>query len=244
MNAALRLCLFLSLISLLVQTAHADEAKTLTPKAAFAKADTALNTAWAAAKAALSETEFNQLREDQRGWLQYRDYLARSPQFTGVASQEELPLDSPDYLEAAAGLTLERVEWLKAVALKTDDDTVTGVWSDSMGGRIQIVKGRGSLSFSISCVRGPTSHIGDMAGTAQWNQRIGWYTDKPASEDAETAASLAFILRDYRLEVIGANTLHYHGARAYFDGQYVKIAELNPAQQKEIVERAAGQPKN
>ena len=48
-------------------------------KAAFDQADRALNEAWAAAKQKLPEAEFNKLKEDQRAWVEYRDYLARSP---------------------------------------------------------------------------------------------------------------------------------------------------------------------
>lgn len=242
MTAKTLLLLFLGGL-LLIPASHADDAKKLTPKAAFAKADAALNAAWTAAKASLSESEFNELREDQRGWLQYRDYLARSPQFTGLTSQEELSLDSPDYLEAATGLTLERVQWLEALARNKEMDSLTGVWMDSRGGQIEIVEGVGSLSFSITCTRGPTSHGGDLAGIAKWNQRIGWFSDNPSSDDPKTVANLAFVLRNKRLEIIGANTLQYHGGRAYFDGTYVKISSLPPARKKEIVQEAAAHSK-
>lgn len=238
MTAKTLLLLFLGGL-LLNPVSHADDAKKLTPKAAFAKADAALNAAWTAAKASLSESEFNELREDQRSWLQYRDYLAQSPIYTGASTQKELSLDSPDYLEAAAALTQERSEWLEAVVRNKDIESLTGVWTDSRGGRIEIVEGGGSFSFSISCTRGPTSHTGDMEGLAKWNQRIGWYSDTLAAKDPEAEANLAFILRGSRLEIIGANTSKYHGARAYFDGIYVKVSALTPTQQQEIVKNAS-----
>ena len=101
--------LLLLLCTALLGSSQAQEEKKLTPKQAkalFDKADKALNEAWAAAKSALSEDEFNKLKEDQRGWVEYRDYLARSPMYTGASAQDELSLDSPEYLEAAAGLHL------------------------------------------------------------------------------------------------------------------------------------------
>ena len=59
-------------------------------KAAFDRADKALNAAWTEAKKTLPESEFNKLKEDQRAWVEHRDYLARSPMYTGAEGQDEL----------------------------------------------------------------------------------------------------------------------------------------------------------
>jgi len=71
-------------------------------KALFEKADKALNDAWAAAKKALPEGDFNKQKEDQRDWGEHRDFLACSPMYTGAEAQGELAQGSPEYLEAAA----------------------------------------------------------------------------------------------------------------------------------------------
>ncbi|MCF7786413.1 MAG: DUF1311 domain-containing protein [Prosthecobacter sp.] len=207
-------------------------------KAAFDKADHALNEAWAAAKKALPETEFNKLKEDQRAWVDYRDYLARSPMYTGAEGQGELPLDAPEYLEAAAGLEDMRTEWLKALIHEWKDETLTGYWTDSYGGNIEVVEREGHLHFVIQCVRGPTSHVGGLAGIAVWNASIGWYSDKGLDKDKTDETNLSFILRDKKLEIIGANTGYYHGARAYFDGNYVKVKPLDVKSQTKIVKAA------
>lgn len=215
----------------------------LTPKQAkarFERADKALNDAWAAAKAALPESEFNKLKESQRAWVDYRDYLARSPLYTGADSQGELALDSPEYLSAAAGLEDMRTDWLKALvnAQKKADDNLSGIWTDSYGGTLQIVEQEGQIFFIIECVRGPTSHLGGLSGVAAWNQTIGWFSDKGRDKEKEEVTSLSFILRDNQLEVIGANTGHYHGARAYFDGSYVKSGGINAKAQAKVVKAA------
>ncbi len=44
-------------------------------KAEFAKADRELNEAWAAVKKAWPEGEFQKLKQDQRAWVEYCDYL-------------------------------------------------------------------------------------------------------------------------------------------------------------------------
>lgn len=208
-------------------------------KALYDKADRALNEAWAAAKKALPESEFNALKESQRAWVEHRDYLARSPMYTGADAQGELALDALEYLEAAAGLAEDRTTWLKGLVREWNDDTLTGVWTDSYGGRIEIVEREGHLHFVIECVRGPTSHVGGLAGIAVWNTSIGWFSDKGREDKSgEPETNLSFILRDRKLEVIGANTGYYHGARAYFDGEYVRVQPLNAKAQAKVVKAA------
>ena len=88
----------LLLLAALFGVVHAEEKK-LTAKQArafYEKADKALNEGWAAAKTALPESEFNQLKERQKGWVEYRDYLARSPMYTGAEADGELSLDAPE----------------------------------------------------------------------------------------------------------------------------------------------------
>ena len=181
---------------------------------------------WAAAKATLGEVEFNELKEDQKAWVEYRDYLARSPMYTGAESQDELSLDSPDYLTAAAAISDERTAWLRGLVREWGaDETLTGVWADSYGGSIEIVEKDGKLHFIVQCVRGPTSHVGGLSGSAVWNNTIGWFSDKGREKDKTDETNIAFIL-DGVLRVHGANTQHYHGARAYFDGEYIKTGNL------------------
>lgn len=230
----------LLLAAVFISSAHAQE-KQLSPKEAkalFDKADHALNTAWAAAKEALPETEFNKLKEEQRAWVEYRDYLARSPMFTGADAQGDLALDSPEYLEAAASLEDERTTWLKGLIHEWKDETLTGHWTDSYGGSIDVVERDGHLYFVVQCVRGPTSHVGDLAGVAVWNSTIGWFSDKGRDKDKTDETNLSFVLRDKKLEIVGANTDYYHGARAYFDGSYVKVKSLDAKAQTKIVKAA------
>ncbi|OYW73491.1 MAG: hypothetical protein B7Z37_21300 [Verrucomicrobia bacterium 12-59-8] len=209
-------------------------------QAAFDTADHALNAAWAAAKQKLTEAEFNKLKEDQRAWVEYRDYLARSPMYTGVSAgaQGELPLDSPAYLEAAAGLEDMRTAWLQGLLHDWKEETLTGYWTDSYGGSIEIVQQEGHLYFIIQCVRGPTSHVGGLSGTAAWNTSIGWYSDKGVEKDKTDETNLSFIHRDKKLDITGANTSYYHGVRAYFDGSYVRVKSLDAKAQAKIVKAA------
>lgn len=230
-----RLLAVLLLAPLTVLTA---QEKALTPKqakAAFDMADKALNEAWAAVKKVLGESEFNHLKEDQRTWVEYRDYLARSPLYTGSGGEDELPLTSPDYLEAAAELAKVRTTFLQALAKQEVVETLTGVWSDSYGGHIEILEGDGRIYFVMECVRGPTSHLGGLAGQAAWNRTIGWFSNKGREDGGEGETNVSFVLKGSQLEVTGANTAPYHGVRAYFDGTYVKVAPLDAKSQAKVM---------
>ncbi|MDZ4286639.1 MAG: lysozyme inhibitor LprI family protein, partial [Prosthecobacter sp.] len=186
-------------------------------------------------KKALPKAEFDELRENQRAWVEQRDHLARSPLFTGANVQGDLALDSPEYLEAATVLTQARTDWLQCRVRFKDDETLTGIWDDSNGGGIEVVELEGQLFFNLSVVRGPTSHGGDLSGVAQWNQTIGWFSDKGLEPDKKDVTNLAFILRGKMLEIIGANNSHYNGMRAYFDGRYAKVGTLDAKAQAKII---------
>lgn len=233
-------CLLL-LLAASFSTVHAQQDKPLSAKEAKAmydRADQALNLAWAAAKQKLPEADFNKLKEDQRGWVEYRDALARSPMYAGAEGQDELALDAPEYQQAAASLEDERTTWLKGLIHEWKDETLTGRWTDSYGGSIEIVEREGHLHFVIECVRGPTSHMGGLAGIAVWNSTIGWFSDKGRDKDKTDETNLSFVLSDKRLEINGANTGYYHGARAYFNGSYVKVEALDAKAQARVVKAA------
>ncbi len=237
--------LFLPLVavflSLLASWSGAEEKKPTRAEAQaeFDRADAALNAAWTAAKKALSEGEFATLKESQKYWLEHRDRLARSPIFTGESMPDggDLPLDSPAYLKAAASLTDMRTDWLRGYVTRAED-APTGVWTDSYGGVIEIVAKDGVLHFVATCVRGPSSHLGELAGVGTWNETIGWFSDKGREPDKEGETNLSFVLRDRTLELIGANTSPYHGARAYFDGLYTRTKSLSAKDQARVVSEA------
>jgi uncharacterized protein YecT (DUF1311 family) len=210
--------------------AQAQKVNSRQARAVYEKADRALNEAWAAAKATLGESEFSALKEDQKAWVEYRDYLARSPIYTGADGQDELSLDS---------LADERTAWLRGLVREWGaDETLTGVWADSYGGSIQIVEKGGKLHFIVECVRGPTSHMGGLSGIAVWNNTIGWFSDKGREEGKEEETNLAFVLDGRRLNLHGAGPSYYHGARAYFNGEYVKISALNSKKQAQVLQAA------
>lgn len=222
-------------------------------KAEFAKVDRALNQAWRAAKSAVEGQALAQLTLSQREWLEFRD--ERAKQESESAGEKEAKRSATWHTTAAA-LTQSRVDWLrgKAEATKQRDETLTGIWTDSYGGTMHVVHqpgaaadtgaaGAGRLLFAIEVVRGPTYHTGDVAGVASWNDRLGWWTDKGVDPGKAEESNLAFVDRDGCVEVIGANTVYYHGARAYFEGIYCKVGTLDEKTQAEVIKAGeSGQP--
>ena len=203
-------------------------------KAAFAKADKALNEAWTAAKKALPESEFASLQIKQRDWMKFRESGARAE--SRDAGEAEGSRNAA-YYEAAARITESRVEWLRGRA-GNETESLTGVWIDSFGGIVEIVQEKERLLFAITVVRGPTFHTGALAGVATWNAPLGWFSDKGRDKEKTEESNVAFVQRGNVLELIGANTSHYHGARAYFDGEYCLSGPLDDKHKAELIKAA------
>jgi uncharacterized protein YecT (DUF1311 family) len=208
-------------------------------KAEFAKADGALNEAWAAVKKTLPEPAFSELQIKQRDWMKFREDRARGANRENNEPEGKL---TAAYYETAAELTQTRVDWLLG-RIRKGDDSLTGVWVDSFGGTIEIVQEKERLLFTIEVVRGSTFHTGSLAGIASWNWPLGWFSDKGHDKAKTDETNLVFIQGGNVLKVIGANTSYYHGARAYFDGEYCKSGSLDEKQKAEVIKsaEAAGQ---
>jgi uncharacterized protein YecT (DUF1311 family) len=234
----LRFTLFASLL-LFAFTGLADD-KLREARASFQKADTALNKVWAEIKAKMGPAEFKAAQEDQRGWVAYRDYIATGIGTVPRDTDEAKVRETPEYLEMAAGLMESRVPYLRALLKDPGpDDSITGEWSDSRGGRLEIVQQDGKLYFALGVVRGPTFHVGDIAGVARWNEPLGFYSDerKDSDNEAKDDETWIFFRHENRLlKIDGANTQHYHGARAHFDGEYRRVGKLTEKQAAKLVE--------
>jgi uncharacterized protein YecT (DUF1311 family) len=226
----------------LLSTARSADPKPPTlkeAKAEFEKQDRSLNAVWEQVKKNLPAPDFAALKEEQRGWVEWRDSLAGSPGYSGAPQGDDAQrMQSAEYFSTAAGLSEERTAWLKGLIVKAPDDSMTGRWTDSYGGMIEIVEKDKTIHFSIHVVRGPSAHVGELSGIALWNQTIGWFSDKGRDKDRTDETNLAFVLDGVKLQITGANTQHYHGARAYFDGKYIKIGKLDAKAQAEVLKAA------
>ncbi|MGB0774322.1 MAG: lysozyme inhibitor LprI family protein [Akkermansiaceae bacterium] len=211
-------CLFLAMHGAVLAADLAEA------KQKFSVADKALNTQYQLLKRTLDKWSFAELQKDQRDWLGYRDALAERAGFDD--GQQETPKDSPEYWSMSAGLTNGRLAVLKGYQKLNQPAKWSGIYRDSYGGLIKIQEKNGKIHFEINVVRGPTHHIGEIDGTGVTNKTAARFTDGGADHKEDGETWLDFEQLDgARIRVKGINTHFYHGARASFDGVYVKVTK-------------------
>ncbi len=195
-------------------------------KVEHAKADTKLNAAYKAAMAVLSDDAKDELKKDQRAWLQYRDDMAKA-QAHQAGDDPEKPEGSTAYWEMMTSLCDDRSEWLGSYTLADLPKGLTGEWSDSRGGRVYLQERKDGVAFGIETVRTPAFNIGGIAGLAKKKGAGAEFVDKATADQEGGPCKLHFTLDDSGdLTVKGERTDGYHGRGAFFDGVYRKVAKL------------------
>ncbi len=230
MGRAIFLLLFLSAS---VLKAEEKAPSLVEAKADFTKADRELNESWTAAKKSLEPDMWAEILQTQRKWLEFRD--DRAELATGDSADKEKVQNSPAYFTTAADLTKERSKFLRGVIAQRDT-VLTGQWDDGFGGTVELVAKDSHVFFVFHVVRGHTADLGALAGFAAWNDRIGWFSDKGRKADKPDETNVCFIRRAWKLEVISANAGYYLGKRAFFDGNYYKVASLDAKEEVKIIQ--------
>ncbi|WP_411827175.1 lysozyme inhibitor LprI family protein [Luteolibacter sp. AS25] len=200
-------------------------------KAEYAKQDKALNEVYQRIKKGLQPELFEKVQIDQRKWVEYRTYMS---DWEARGKDAET---SPDRWETAAGLTEARVEWLEAWLKKDNRKGWEGYYSDSYGGHLKIAQKNGKNWFFVEVVRGPTYHSGGLDGEFRINGNTGWFELELEYDGGVTW--MTFLKADdgsAQIKVIGENTTLFHGARAYFSGDYLWIGELSEEDRIEVIE--------
>lgn len=209
--------------------------------AAFQKADKELNEAWEVVKKNAGPMVFKSLQEDQQGWLKHRDYIATGLGNLPTGTDPAKAKDTKEYLGMAAGLMTERAEYLRA---KIKDPgpvgSIDGVWRDSVGGLLLLAQQDSKVYFACTVVRGPTFHLGEIAGIAKWNKPLAFYTDGGPTKDDPDKSETSIIISNAGpgITLEGANTHYYHGVRAFFDGTYTRTRALSAEDKKKLIEAA------
>ena len=220
------LAMGMTFLSATLDGAENEAGKSQTEKRKFAAADVDLNNAFQALRRKLPEDEFKELRDQQRKWLEYRDYMAADqPRQMGFEGND--PKQSADYWEAMAGLTRSRTKFLRAAFDSTLPKGISGVYQDSYGGELKLEERADFVAFQINVVRGPTSHTGGLVGLAVLRDGTAVFKEIVEAGEDRGPCELTFSFSKGRLvRVDGKNTDHYHGARAYFTGTYFKVAMI------------------
>lgn len=201
-------------------------------KAAFVAQDKALNAVYETLKKELSPELFAKVQEDQRAWVEYRDYMTNRQKAEGLKTSE-----SAESLTSAAEITKGRIDWLKAWTKLDKRKGWSGKYSDSRGGFLQIAEKDGNVFFVLDVVRGPSFHIGGIDGKISVNGNTGWFETKAEGEEKPTWLTFLDGL-DYEgsVRVTAENTSYFHGARGYFQGTYLWTGELSAEDRKKVIE--------
>lgn len=223
-------------IALLMTGVLSAEVTVEQAKAEFEQADAALNAAWGRVKAALDERRFAPVQIEQRQWIQDRDRRADYVAGLGHAGDPAIV-----YWTERTSMTRMRTEILNAIAKPVQaDDPWTGRWIDGGGGTLLIQARENEIQFRIDVVRGPTAHLGYLAGVAPVNENLARFTDAQTADQAKRERLgetwLTFMRRSDHLELLTANPGYYHGARAYFYGAYYRVAPLTDEERAAVIE--------
>ncbi|MEY2489538.1 MAG: hypothetical protein QOC70_1480 [Verrucomicrobiota bacterium] len=223
--AVLLVCAGIMLSSGAAFPAEGEAAKLEQARQRFGAADADLNKTFQELRGKLRGNALNDLRDRQREWLKHRDYIASDqPRQNGFEGSDFK--QSPDYWEAMADLTQDRATFLRAAFNPALPKGITGVYQDSQGGALQLEETTQGIVFSINVVRGPTTHTGGLNGVAALKGSVAVYKEKGAED--RKPCELTFAFSDGHIATVtGKNTEYYHGARAYFDGTYFKVAKLD-----------------
>ncbi len=218
---------------------ESDDGPTLAEaKAAFSQADAELNRAYREVKELLPDWLFDELRAEQKEWLEYRDAAALSDTvFNGGREYDGRETEAPAYWVSLTRATVTRTDMILGWKAKGKEGAGmipwAGFWSDGQGGWLLIeeILDPKRVRFRMQVVRGPTAHIGGISGIARRNGEAGFFTDEgdpDLHDEDEKAETWLFFEKDFgtpRIEVRGIHTQPYHGARAYFDGTYTRLRD-------------------
>ena len=185
-------------------------------KARFTAADALLNSTYHAVRAEAGK-KAGALRELQRDWIGYRDHMAEFGHF-------EKRETSLGYWEAMLDLTVTRIHFLPLLHGKDVPKGLSGSYTDGHSGELELREQEGdAVAFSISVVRGPSYHTGELSGTARRKGTKLFHKEEvEPGEDREPAELTFNFINGHIIELKGKNTGHHHGARAHFDGTYYK----------------------
>ncbi len=160
----------------------------------------------------------------QKTWAELR---RRAALMDGTTDEQNNPIYNPAYWRTSANMTLYRIEWMRHFKGDLVSTEVTGSYLDGMGGILSIEKTEdGDWKFACNVVRGVSMDTGFVRGVAKVEGNVGTWvdTDGKAFVGARPA-TIELIHQDNWVRLIPQDTRYYQGARAYFDGTYLKVTD-------------------
>jgi uncharacterized protein YecT (DUF1311 family) len=216
-------------------------AKLSAAQAKFKAADQQLNSVWKEVKAKLPGAQFQSILSEQRAWPEYRDVQAAVSAASGERVEIAQVRGCAELYDAQAQITESRRKYLAALIAPALADAKfwRGAFSDSFGGAVFIDPRKDGLHFSLDVVRGETFHTGQIGGVAKLTGQQALFktsTDNYETEDEndQLPVRVKFTRIGNVLSIETTNAQNFGGARAYFDGNYARIADLSADNIKQI----------
>jgi uncharacterized protein YecT (DUF1311 family) len=201
----------------------------------FATADQQLNAVYQEAMKTIPEWRIDDVKQEQREWLEFRDLRAEQSAILDGGAEAEAVKSAPEYWTSMTDSTLTRVTMLQAwMAIDSYTEEWQGVWQDGEGGWLGIIEQEdGLFDFAFEVVRGPTYHLGQIAGQAKWLGTTARFAITAEGADEETW--ITFLKENGRVKVVAENASYFLGARAYFDGTYLRTGAVTEDDRESIL---------
>ena len=193
-------------------------------KTQYEKADLELNRLYKKIITTLNTTDKKELINNEIDWINTKEYICGFQAQLAQMDTKDI-IKNVEYYNCLKDFTQTRIEYLQSYLNKNLTNDITGYYTDSMGGILEITRNKNNtINFNLTVVRGPTAHIGELDGIIKINKKSGEYKDTEMCKELNTpCCKLTFQIFDEKIVVKEYDCQAFHGVRAYFDGTYRKI---------------------
>lgn len=198
-------------------------------RAKFELADAELNKVYKATIAELDKEKAAKLREDERDWIAYRDEMVAHD-----FHEDENPKLDPDYWVTLAIYARERTAFLHAWSGKHVPSGITGEYSDSYGGTLDLEETKEGINFSINAVRTRAHNEGNIDGTLHRKGDKAYFKQQPGQEELfGPPCELVFTFIDDHIVKIEEKVPDSGaGHNVHYSGEYYKVGALKKTEEK------------
>lgn len=182
-------------------------------KRAFEKADLELNSTYKSLLRLVDAQGGEKARSNSVQWIRAKEERCK---FIKEQSSVEL-----DYWKCVYEITVQRTDFLDKIGKAWKSPGLAGLYEDGLNGSLLIKEiDAKTVNFSIDVVRGPSAHLGHIEGNVP--KADGLIKFRHIQDGLKCELDLLVGLPV--ITVTEKDCGGFHGARAYFDGTYFKVA--------------------
>ena len=203
----------------------ADKQKGTCYRQKFAEADRELNAVYKRLYATFETARRKAMQDNSRRWIVYKDELCLESTAINNRLTPQQAKNSAEYFACLYDLTVARTAYLKrAFAQEGVAPGLAGMYDDGFGGTLTLKPANGdTYAFHIEVVRGPTYHTGDVEGDVHLQTSTATFVQTVDCGEETPCCRLTFSRAPMFIAVEEDNCGMFHGARAYFSGEYRKV---------------------